>query len=98
MWDAEDFCSHTAAKLADFPDDHIRPPVLCDRQQIGNHPFGVETREELPNPEERSRGTVRLKRREFELKIGKALVGSISFLVKARREHIESTALNVRVE
>ena len=98
MRDAEDFCSHAAAELADFPNDHVGPPVLRDRQQVGNHPLGVQTREELPNPEERSRRPLRRKGREFELKIGKALVGSVSFPIKARREHIEPTALNVRMK
>jgi hypothetical protein len=98
MWDAEDLGSHTAAELADFANDQIGLPVVGDREQVGNHPLGEEAREELPNPKERPRRAVRREGLELELKRDIALVGPVSLLIEARREHLEPAALNVWVK
>lgn len=98
MWDAEDFRGHAAAELGDFSNDQVGLPVLGDREQVGNHPLGVQASEKLPNPEERARGSVRRKRFELELKRGEAFVGSVSLLVEAGRDRFEPTAFNARME
>ena len=98
MRNAEDLCSHAAAELTDFSNDQVGLPVLREPEQVGNHLFGVEACEELSNPEERSRRSVRGKRFELDLKLGIAFVGFIAVPIKARREHIESTALDIWVK
>ncbi len=84
MRDSERLSRDTAAELRDLTHDHIRTPVLRDREQVGDHLLRIQTRKQLANTKQGASGTVQRKSFELRLQTRVALVRRVTLPVKPR--------------